>query len=85
LGGTEAALALGIWYHSGDGKGQHWAVTWAHIWSWLSGVHGRAGQGCGELETGSAAMLLWQGLMALVGWHGVLGHGPCGEEELQRG
>jgi len=33
-------------------------------WAWLSKAHGQAGQGCEELETGPAAVLMGQGLTA---------------------
>lgn len=41
-----------------------------------------AGQGCGELETGVAAALLGQGLMALGSRDGVLGHEKVGGAQV---
>lgn len=41
-----------------------------------------AGQGCGELETGVAAALLGQGLMALGSRDGVLGHEQVGGAQV---
>ena len=43
------------------------AWTWACGWARLGRAHSRAGQGCGELETGPAVALLGQGLVALGG------------------
>ena len=48
----------------GMATGQGQARPSAHGWVWLSGAHGQAGQCCGELETGPAAAMLGQGLMA---------------------
>ncbi|KAK4831651.1 hypothetical protein QYF61_018618 [Mycteria americana] len=46
------------------GMGPGWAKAWACGWAWLSGTHGQAGQGCGELQAGPAAASLGQGLVA---------------------
>jgi len=44
-----------------------WAGTWACGCASLSRPHGRAGQGCEELETSPAVALLGQGLTAETG------------------
>ena len=53
--------------HRAPPWGQAEAGTWAHGWAQLSGAHGQAGQGCGELETSPAAASLGQGLTAMGG------------------
>lgn len=56
------------------GRGQ--ARTWACGPAQVAGAHGQVGQGCGEPETGPAALSQGQGLMARrSGRHGVLGRG----------
>lgn len=39
--------------------------TWADAWAGVTGTHGQAGQGCGDLEPGTAAASLGQGLTGL--------------------
>lgn len=48
-GGTRQPRALG----TPLGTVQGWAGTWAHEWALFHGVHGWAGQGCGELDVAS--------------------------------
>ena len=59
---NEGQKWLGSATAMGPGRGQ--AGTSVHGWAWLSGAHGRAGQGCGQLEISPAAASLGQGLMA---------------------
>lgn len=42
----------------GRRTGQGQAGTWAHMWAQLARAHDQTGQGCGELEAGSAVASL---------------------------
>lgn len=45
----------------GSSLGFGWSKIWAHGWVWLSGAHGWAGQGRGELKSGHGVTLLGRG------------------------